>query len=62
MKTFVFYWNDGSKNYFTGESAFDYFKKMGYGPKEVKGLFTWEETDDLGSYQWNRIGKEWVKR
>lgn len=60
MIAYTFFWLDGTKEEFTGESAIDALRRSGYGHGAVRALdFAMESSKAVG-YIWN--GRKWTKK
>lgn len=58
VKKFTFFWCTGHRDVYEGETAFDAFKKAGYGNAALGAVDFWAEGD---SQAWKWVDGAWVK-
>lgn len=60
MNSYTFYWLDGDRNVFDGDSPADALNKAGYSQGALRALDFWVQ-GDCGDYWWNKEERRWVK-
>lgn len=60
IKKFTFFWVTGHREVFEGETAFDAFKKAGYGTRALAAVDFWDHGDSQ-QFKWDNATKKWMK-
>lgn len=61
MKKFTYYWHDGKRDVFEGESAADAITKAGYGGGILGALDFYAEGDNT-KYEWDTQTRKWIRK